>query len=136
MGVMDKLFAVVQKDERRMIFKAVSEWNGMALLPPKATQKLPTNPGFSEPIVIDAVHFSITPEETAALRETCRDHGATIHGAWTAAALMARAKLLDLSSPVHASVQILVDTHSLLAPSVALRCLSFVGWQVFGIWPR
>jgi hypothetical protein len=103
--------------------------NEIALLPPKAMQKLPTDPGFGGPTVIDAVHFSITPEETAALRETCREHGATIQGAWTVAALVARAKLLDLSSPVDASVQIPVDTRSLLAPSVDLgdACLLSVG---------
>jgi hypothetical protein len=86
--------------------------NGMALLPPEAMQKLPTDLGFGGPTVIDAVHFSMTPEETAALRETCLEQGATIQGAWTAAALVARAKLLDLLSPVDASVQIPVDTLS------------------------
>jgi hypothetical protein len=106
--------------------------NGMALLPPEAMQKLPTDPGFGGPTVIDAVHFSITPEETAALRETCREHGATIQGALTAAALVARVKLLNLSSPVHASVQIPVDTRSLLAPSVDLGDACLCGSA--GVW--
>jgi hypothetical protein len=113
-------------------FSKPSVLNGMALLPPEDMQKLPTDPGFGGHCVIDAVHFSITREETAALRKTCREHGATIQGALTAAALVARVKLLHLPSPVHASVQIPVDTRSLPATPIDLRDASLCGSA--GVW--
>jgi hypothetical protein len=43
MDVMDNLFTVVQKDERRTIFKAVSECNGAA--PTRSHAETPHQPG-------------------------------------------------------------------------------------------
>lgn len=108
--------------------------NGMSLLPPEAMQDLPTDPEFGGPSVIDAVHFSITAEETESLRKNCRDHGATVQGALTAAALVTRVKLLDLPRPVHAAVQVPVDTRSLPmeAPPIDLEDTCLCGSA--GVW--
>jgi hypothetical protein len=108
--------------------------NGMALLPPEAMQNLPTDPGFGGPSVIDVMHFSITAEETESLRRNCRDHGATVQGALTAAALVSRVKLLDLPLPVYAAVQVPVDTRSLPmeAPPIDLGDTCLCGSA--GVW--
>ena len=108
--------------------------NGMALLPPEAMQNLPTDPGFGGPCVIDVVHFSITAEETESLRRNCHDHGATIQGALTAAALVSRVKLLDLPLPVYAAVQVPVNTRSLPmeAPPIDLGDACLCGSA--GVW--
>lgn len=83
------------------------------VLPPEAMQNLPSDEGFGGPSFIDCVHFTLTSQETTALRDACRQHGATVQGAITAVSLKTRMDLLGLDAPAEAAVQVPVNTRSL-----------------------
>jgi len=88
--------------------------NDATVLPPEAMQNLPSDDGFGGPSFIDCIHFTLTAQETTALRDACRRHGTTVQGAITAASIKTRAELLGLRLPVEAAVQVPVNTRSLV----------------------
>ena len=85
----------------------------VTVLPPEAMQNIPVDDGFGGPSCIECVCFTLTAQETTALRDACRQEGTTIQGAITAASIKTRVKLLGLNPPVEAAVQVPVNTRSL-----------------------
>ena len=85
------------------------------VLPPEAMQDLPHDDAFGGSSCVGCVHFTLTADETSALRALCRLHETTIQGALTAAAIKTRIELLgfDMNIDTFAAVQVPVNTRTL-----------------------
>lgn len=104
---------------------------GAPLLPPEAAQGLPRDSADGSASTIDCVHVRLSAKDTARLRASCRERGASVQGAVTVASILARLALLRRVLPVTAVVQVPADIRALADVSrTASLCGSAGLWHV------